>query len=401
MPVLKKCCTIAPVEVKRPVTYDSMQASYFGDDTVPWVLGDDILHPTLWAYDDSFSAQGGSFHSRKMRPFRFKAGALSDLIARNHLERRDIDGVFYAEEIAQADSHIWPVELTEIALPIPFVFGNVSGDEQIYAYRIWIDGNDVTGVVELSPARVLDVTPSSDWIGKSGPPAPLVHEFSAPVSVASAATLEYDLWLEMQRMPTQSGVSSIHFNALVVFTSNYRQDYFLPSYFATNWLAIAKHGDANANKGSDYKYRVTFGGGAVDTPGSVASITLEEQANWTFTKAAASHRVTENATGDFVELNWSHEQAYVVGFVGHTATHGTSLRRWLVTDTGQYPQLTVGPTTYDTGGVWDPAAGSTTFDNPGEFLPSPPRWDMDLGAASPSAQYPMPASVTVDNVGTH
>lgn len=360
------------------------QASELGDDTGAWYV--DSLQGNNWSFRDN---NGGAtappgVYSNDMQPMRFK-------ISGGQIGRYESPGTTpYTDKTIPASSHAQPFICSSTDLSIPFGFtGFTNFVCQIYAYRILLDATDVTGVVEITPLT-LALFSDANLFTRTTSAGTVHHGFTTAIPIPSAVTLEFDLWLRMTNTVTSSTTYEQYATAFAT------TGYGLNAAFSQSdtWFVTAVTGEGRAT--ADHKYRVTFGGDGLATPGGVNPITLAPTTGWTFLKETGRHRLTKNSDGTFVEVDWRDELVYVTA--KWTNGSSTQNKRYLAADSGDYPDA---PGGIKTGGVWN-QAGTTVFST-GQYLSAgtPEQWVDDAPVSPPFAAAPLATSVTVDVVGTH
>ena len=395
--IIGRCChcpnAVDNVGTIRVAQTTTAGTTHFGDDVTAWTL--------VGARYEVTGTVAPTFSSTpvivKPLPMQCSLGVTNANDYNTHVNRRDY--VYsHSLESVPAGSHIQPFSLTRMDLPCLFVLDQGPGFNKavIYAYRIWIDGVDKTGVVTLSTANELNIgvtvaQGSFAYAGYHSNLARIEHLFSPAISMPAAVPISFDLWTRLEVIandqPGTYYVAAIETEAVHEFTDI--------SHWTLDQLTVTfRGGDSNGQRPVDRTYCATMNHSAVVyLPANQDKFTFEPTDGWTFLKLTARQRLTHNATGDWIELNWESETAVVLYQVQDAPfTFLRAVQRYLPAATGDYLNYSFGQYNLSSGGVWDP--NSTTVFDTGAFADDNnyPKW---VPHAAVSGTY-WPESVTID-----
>jgi hypothetical protein len=266
------------------------------------------------------------------------------------------------------DSHLWPMTLTGLELPAPFWFLDKNGtwpgtfyigvysycDLTVRAYRVWIDGTDVTGVVSAAAgdgAKILN------WQWPTQGQCTLSHILAdIPDAQHQSKTIEFDIWLNAtfryEAELTQAGA--------ITYPTIDKPMAIAPET-AYGRLTRLKSANIYQNISGSETWRLTFADVQVDGYSYVDSV--EQPADWDWLRQTGG----DEWLTDFAEIRfrWGREIPLIEVEIYDEAVFAFLGRMvYAPADSGDYATLdlsTVTPGMRDyTPGVWNPAS-STTF----------------------------------------
>jgi len=270
------------------------------------------------------------------------------------------------------DSHLWPMTLTGLELPAPFWFLDKNGvyptttgagfaygiwtycDLTVRAYRVWIDGTDVTGVVSAAAGDGVKIL---NWQWPTQGQCTLSHILAdIPDAQHESKTIEFDIWLNAtfryEAELTQAGA--------ITYPTIDKPMAIAPET-AYGRLTRLKSANIYQNISGNETWRLTFADVTVDGYSYVDSV--EQPADWDWLRQTGG----DEWLTDFAEIRfrWGREIPLIEVEVYDEAVFAFLGRMvYAPADSGDYATLnlsTVTPGMRDyTPGVWDPSS-STTF----------------------------------------
>ena len=270
------------------------------------------------------------------------------------------------------NSHLWPMTLTGLELPAPFWFLDKNGvyptttgaglaygiwtycDLTVRAYRVWIDGTDVTGVVSAAAG---DGSKILNWQYPSQGQCTLSHILAdIPDAQHQSKSIEFDIWLNAtfryEAELTQAGE--------ITYPTIDKPMAIAPET-AYGRLTRLKSANIFKNVSGSETWRLTFADVAVGGFSYIDSILQPADWDWLRETGSDSWKISINR----VAFRWGREIPLI-----DIALFDERIFKWLgrmiyvPADSGDYGTLDL-ETTYPgmrdyTPGVWNPAS-STTF----------------------------------------
>lgn len=270
------------------------------------------------------------------------------------------------------NSHLWPMTLTGLELPAPFWFLDKNGvyptttgagfaygiwtycDLTVRAYRVWIDGTDVTGVVSAAAG---DGSKILNWQYPSQGQCTLSHILAdIPDAQHQSKSIEFDIWLNAtfryEAELTQAGE--------ITYPTIDKPMAIAPET-AYGRLTRLKSANIFKNVSGSETWRLTFADVAVGGFSYIDSILQPADWDWLRETGSDSWKISINR----VVFRWGREIPLI-----DIALFDERIFKWLgrmiyvPADSGDYGTLDL-ETTYPgmrdyTPGVWNPAS-STTF----------------------------------------
>jgi hypothetical protein len=268
------------------------------------------------------------------------------------------------------NSHLWPMTLTGLELPAPFwfldqngIWPGVSGfatgvwtycDLTVRAYRVWIDGADVTGVVSAAAG---DGAKIINWQYPTQGQCTLSHILAdIPDAQHQSKTIEFDVWLNATfRYQAELNSGGTHTNPTI------DKPMAIAPETAYGRLTRLKSANIYENISGSETWRLTFADVTVDGYSSVTSV--EQPADWDWLRSTGGdHWLTDLAE---IRFQWGREIPLVeVEIYDLQIFAYLGVMVYAPADSGDYGTLDL-EATYPglrdyTPGVWNPAS-STTF----------------------------------------
>ncbi len=268
------------------------------------------------------------------------------------------------------DSHLWPMTLTGLDLPAPFWFLDQNGvwpsgsgfatgvwtfcELTVRAYRIWIDGTDVTGVVSSGFGGGSKIV---NWKYPTQGQSTISHiTADIPDAQHQSKTVEFDIWLNatFRYQAELTGAGAITYPTI-------DKPMAIAPETAYGRLTRLKSANIYENISGSETWRLTFADVLVDGYSSIDSV--EQPADWDWLRQTGGDQWAFDTAA--VRFLWGREipiieveiyDEQIFAYLGRMV--------YAPTDSGDYATLnfsTVTPGMRDyTPGVWDPAS-STTF----------------------------------------
>ena len=293
---------------------------------------------------------------RKLAPMRFKidhlvgagGSSIGYRLIRQLFESADQE-VGHSDLLLPSTSHMSPGRLTHARIPTRgfrrwlYSFSTGFASEVFVThYRIWIDGTDVTGVIELGG----DGIPLNTFVGPGTSYASggVTDPLPIPQGAYTAKTVWVDFWIMIDTAGGPFIGSSTEYPLCEVDPN--------PVFARAEFQSA----NANAKRRSTDRYRLTFSDG-----GPAESLILDTTSGWTFETTATSHTLFNGSWS--ITLDWTHEYATLLlsdYSQGGIPANAVASMRYFPVDSGNYAGVQFRNTNVVKPGVWNPS-GSTTF----------------------------------------
>lgn len=379
-------------------------------------------------YTTSTVVDGETFvgYVRHMHPMRFRMQGpatvgwnLHHYLAMRRMCRPLGHDFGYRSSLPPTGAHIAPMGLSAVEFNIPLTrmdwqktnpwstnqYGLYAKATRITAYRVVVDGTDRTGIVAVS--RDMPWRSPHPYQATYSPQFPVNAALNSVVS-GTSQTVFVDVWAKLDL-----------FGHYTYFFTDLRPLYVsgkampVASNDAYSQEGVLKFANAAAVAKDSHKWTFTFD---VNGPGGVSSITTETTAGWTLASTSSSRKMTHDATGDYVEIDWFSEHPVVtVRLASQYHNPSTSPQTWDAmarywpADSGHYDTIldrdmsTPGPRFALYGeyprGIWS-AGGTTTFKAFARLTKNTSQWGTDYVpkqyGSVPYSNFPQ--SITVAKV---